>query len=75
MVDNESASIHNLKNIRIKLGLTKAGFARLANVSVATISNIEDKNHTPRETTMHRIVIALNGHSGHDYEIEQIFLV
>jgi len=64
---------NGLRAIRVMEGLTKVDLARLANISVSTITNIEDKNHVATEVTMQRIVNGLNAHSNKSYDVKQVF--
>jgi transcriptional regulator with XRE-family HTH domain len=58
---------NNLKEIRTKIGLSKAKLSDLANVSVATITRAESGNASLTEVSWSNIINGLN--KGRDAEI------
>ena len=68
---------NNLHDIRVKELLSIADLARLAGLSVKTISDIEHSRRTPREVTLHQIVNAINSNSKRirstEYSFDEVF--
>jgi len=59
--------MNNVKDFRIKKGLTQEKLARICDVTLNTIQNIENKNYNPKVDLAIKIKKALNT------DIEELF--
>ncbi len=63
----------NLKEIRIKEGLTVTELAKKANIATRTITRIENNEGNSKIETLNRILRNLNELTNKNYSFEQVF--
>ena len=76
MLANHLSNNNNLKDIRIREGLSMAELARLSNLSTTTIRKLEeDENYPPRPETKRKAVRGINENPNRtrEYTYQEVF--
>ena len=76
-LSGSTQSQNNLREVRLKEGMTAAAIGRLAGVNERTVRDVESGKRPAREVTLHRILNGINGNPNRirkqEYTFDEIF--